>query len=815
MIGSTLNQRFRIDAELGKGGMGAVYEATDLLLGRVVAIKVLKELGGEEAGRKIRLEAQILARLLHDSIVRLYDFGLSDGLYYLVMEKVDGPSFHHRWKRIDLALRLQILAQVADALDYAHRQGIIHRDVKPANILLTSVDQAKLSDFGLSLLAEEAAETGNTKGTPHYMSPEQARGKKLDHRTDLYALGVILYECACGSPPFSGVPMAVMSQQVHGQPDPPRSRNPSLSESLELLILTMMAKAPDDRPASGAVVANALRDLVAQGGHLRAESPQFSATALLPAGTPADPDAARVTVDSPAPPTRTTARGIVAAKPGGELARRLLDRVLVGPVELTPSDRYLCGHYLAYLLGGSRRKGFLLRRPLDPLNADRARLLLGMTAMVRAGATEAAIAESAELIEGRFDVRPLLSPMVIVKYLACRSNPARRKLFRQARQRLLEASPYAQRALVDGRGVLNPGLMPQAIADLQRVAPARDEVDDQLVARWNRVTELWREDATFRNVVLRYATTRAAEEPASIDLWPEVVYPLIERAHWQRRLRSGGEAFWDAVSKNLGLPDPGIRLDRAIRRKVAEQDIRELDASLGSFEEDPVLPGDAAVIVEDEAAPRPSPGVSGTLTINPRSFEDIRAEPEDDYKEVIRLVSPDPVRLNHGELRELNREAVQALHNRTAGAGVRGVAVGPYRLVVVASVRGRSAGTLAVQGMKNHKQIELMVPPFIGATSASRPIVALWPYRNQSLAISYLDFQGSERFVLWDAASAQQTNFDSAAAAQQGRLPARPGSPRPDRPGPDQAVPAQESGLRRLAVELRESGESLAPKGRP
>src|SRR5262249_44069842 len=163
---------------------------------------------------------------------------------YLVMEKVDGPSFFKRWKKVTLGERLAVLAQVADALDYAHRQGIIHRDVKPANVLLTSSDQAKLSDFGLSLIAEEATEPGTTKGTPQYMSPEQARGKKVDHRTDLYGLGVMIYECATGSPPFQGVPVAVMGQHVHAKPEPPRDRNPDLSRDLEELVLSLMAKAP-------------------------------------------------------------------------------------------------------------------------------------------------------------------------------------------------------------------------------------------------------------------------------------------------------------------------------------------------------------------------------------------------------------------------------------------------------------------------------------------------------------------------------------------------------------------------------------------
>ncbi len=745
--------------------MGAVYEATDQLLNRVVAIKVLKELAGEEVGRKIRVEAQILARLLHENIVRLYDFGVSEGMYFLVMEKVDGPSLFKRWKRVTLGERLAILAQVADALDYAHRQGIIHRDVKPANVLLTSGDQAKLSDFGLSQLAEEATETGSTKGTPQYMSPEQARGKRLDHRTDLYALGVMLYECATGSTPFQGIPMAVMSQHVHTEPEPPRARNSDISHEFEALILALLSKAPESRPSSGALVASKVRELLAAGNYAIGGSPTISVAAIggtMPAGPvsmavgPSPAAASMASIAQPAAPS--TKRAARSAQDRG-LAKRLYESVVAEPVTLGLDDRYLCGHYLAYLLGGSRRKGFLLRRPLDPLNADRARLLLGMTSIVHSGPSDQAIADAALLLESKFDVRPMLSPMLITKYLQARSTPTKRKVFRQARQKLLESSPYAQAAMTDANGVLNPGLMPQVLTDLRRVSPPRTEVDDELVARWNRVTEVWRADPTFRDVVLRYATTRAAEDPASVELWPEVVYPLIERARWQRRLRSGGEVFWDAVSRNVGLPDPGVRLDRAIQKKVPQRDIVELEVELEQFDEDPVLPGD--VVAAGEEAPGVNPRVSGTITISAKSFEDIDLDGQD-LKELVRLTGPDPIRLTHGELRELHREAVQALQNRQAGG--RSVPIGPYRLVVVASVRGRSAGTLAIQGMRNHKQIELLIPSFIGATSATRPVVAVWQYVNNSLAISYLDFKSQERFILWDAQSSQQTNFDSAAA---------------------------------------------------
>ena len=127
------------------------------------------------------------------------DFGAADGTYFLVMEDiVDGLSFSKRWRQVPLTERLRIIAQVGEALDYAHHQGVIHRDIKPGNILLTSSDQAKLSDFGLSMIVEQSEHSGAIRGTPNYMSPEQAQGKRIDHRSDLYALGIMLYECADG-----------------------------------------------------------------------------------------------------------------------------------------------------------------------------------------------------------------------------------------------------------------------------------------------------------------------------------------------------------------------------------------------------------------------------------------------------------------------------------------------------------------------------------------------------------------------------------------------------------------------------------------
>ena len=253
VIGTTLNQRFTLEKELGRGGMGAVYRATDQVLHRTVAIKMLKEHTGDEVGRKIRLEAQILARLVHDNIVRLYDFGESDGIYYLVMEEVDGSSFQRRWKHLPLAERLRICAQVAEALDYAHHQGVIHRDVKPANVLLTSTDQAKLSDFGLSKIAEHGDESGTVKGTPHYMSPEQAGEAARPPDRPVFAGGHAL-RVRGGGTAVPGAAAGGDRQHVRGVPEPPRLATPD-PPALEALILRLLAKDPADRSASGQVVA--------------------------------------------------------------------------------------------------------------------------------------------------------------------------------------------------------------------------------------------------------------------------------------------------------------------------------------------------------------------------------------------------------------------------------------------------------------------------------------------------------------------------------------------------------------------------------
>jgi eukaryotic-like serine/threonine-protein kinase len=826
-IGTTLNQRFLLEKELGRGGMGAVYSANDQLLERKVAIKVLKEQSGDEVGKKLRLEAQIAARLLHENVVRIYDFGQADAAYFLVMEEVNGSSYSKRWRHLALAERLNVLALVADALDYAHHQGVVHRDVKPANVLLTATDAPKLSDFGLSvsIFSDQGEQSGVIRGTPHYMSPEQTRGGRLDFRTDLYSLGVMIYESATGGVPFTGPSVAIMSQHYSAPPDRPRSRNPLVSNELEALILSLLAKRPTDRPASGDVVAQALREEVQRTKEAAGAAPSGPVTiaatvgltapsvtaAMPPSNAPAangsaPPAPALPTVERTlaghgsesiktdvAPPvpslaTNPSARstpvkaagathrsgGATVAGTGGMLAlvrsplvRRMLELVLAEPILITPEERYLHGHYLAYLLSGSRRRGLFLRRPLEPRNADRARLILGVTYAIMADATDEAVGEAATLLDEHIEVRTFLSPIVMAKYLSCRESPARRKLFRQTRKAIGDQSVHAQKKMLDQQGVLNPGLMPQKLADLNLLAPARVEVDDVLVERWNRVAEVWRDQPDFRTAVLRYGTASAHRDPASTGLWPEVVYPLIERARWHRRIRGRTEAIWDYLSgKILHVAGAGVKLDRAIDRVVPAPLVAELDESLNLMVEHTPLDDD------DDAdpfakAPDEADRLTTALSGSPVSLVELASEPagSDKAKHLISLADPNPLRFVQTQLHEFWKEALHALQSQgqarpgSKPAGHRPVPIGSYRLVVTPSIRGRAAGQIAIQGMAN-KQIELTTPTLRIRGSASKALLAIWLYRDNSLAIAHLDFMNSEHYVLWHAPKSHQLNFD-------------------------------------------------------
>jgi len=255
-----LGDRYEIHRRLARGGMAQVYLARDRSLDRPVAVKELVPEFATDPSfvERFRREAQAAANLAHPNIVGVYDWGTQDGTYFIVMEYIDGPSLAQVIRRdgpLHPRRSAELASEVAAALGFAHSRGVVHRDVKPGNVLLTGSGQSKVTDFGIArALAssdDDLTQAGSVMGTATYFSPEQAQGLPVDPRSDLYSLGVVLYEMVTARTPFTGdTPLAIAYKHVQDQPAPPNTIIPDLPTGMNAIIMKLLAKRPDDRYAS-------------------------------------------------------------------------------------------------------------------------------------------------------------------------------------------------------------------------------------------------------------------------------------------------------------------------------------------------------------------------------------------------------------------------------------------------------------------------------------------------------------------------------------------------------------------------------------
>lgn len=300
MIGKRLGNRYELESRVGSGGMAVVYLAKDLVLDRHVAVKVLNDsLSHDESFvERFRREARAAASLSHPNVVNIYDVGEDDTIHYIVMEYIDGKTLKERIKQegaLPIAEAVSIGEQIADALDHAHENGIVHRDVKSHNIMIGSRGRVKVADFGIAraVSSQTITHTGSVMGSVHYFSPEQARGGYIGEKSDIYSLGVVLYEMVTGELPFSGdTPIAIALKHLQDDPQEPANRRPGLPQSVDNIIRRAMAKDPLHRYNKASELqqdlSTALKPMRVNEPRWEPEDPDDEETMVMPAINSAD-----------------------------------------------------------------------------------------------------------------------------------------------------------------------------------------------------------------------------------------------------------------------------------------------------------------------------------------------------------------------------------------------------------------------------------------------------------------------------------------------------------------------------------------------
>jgi serine/threonine protein kinase len=268
--------RYVVQSELGRGAMGVVYRATDTLLERTVAVKTinmaLEKDGVDRYEARFYQEARAAGGLNHPSIVTIYDVGKAGDIAYMAMEFLEGVELRSmigEGRILPVAQAVSIAAQVAEGLAYAHQHGVVHRDIKPANIMVLASGTVKITDFGIARMrgSGELTQTGVMLGSPKYMSPEQVVGKRADHRSDIFSLGIILYEMLCGAVPFNGENVtALMYQIVNFAPPAPGAVNTAVPQLLDFIVAKMLAKPLEERYQGAQDLAHDLRECERQLG---------------------------------------------------------------------------------------------------------------------------------------------------------------------------------------------------------------------------------------------------------------------------------------------------------------------------------------------------------------------------------------------------------------------------------------------------------------------------------------------------------------------------------------------------------------------
>src|SRR5712692_702591 len=327
LINTLFDGRYKILRKLGAGGMANVYLAEDQELGRRVAIKILddRHAADEQFVERFRREAKNAAALSHQNIVSIYDRGEAEGTYYIAMEYLDGRSLKEliiTRGPAPISIAIDYARQILAGLRFAHRHGIVHRDIKPHNVIVDAEGRAKVTDFGIARAgASQMTEAGSIIGTAQYLSPEQARGTQVDQTSDLYSLGIVLYELLTGTVPFTGdTPVEIAMKHLSAVPERPSAMRPEVPHDLDMIVLRALAKDPADRYQSAEEM-DADLERVGRGLRVSPETQEAATTVLRGA---ADDDRARANGrDAGAPASKCAAAALLRLRRAAAPARVL------------------------------------------------------------------------------------------------------------------------------------------------------------------------------------------------------------------------------------------------------------------------------------------------------------------------------------------------------------------------------------------------------------------------------------------------------------------------------------------------------------
>ena len=534
MLPAELNKKYEVRGTLGAGAMGTVYDAVDRVIERRVAIKVVnrpKEDDPEavEAHARFRREAQAAGRLSHPNIVGVYDYGENATQAWIVMELVEGGSLKGRLdknQRFTIPEIVQIMGEVCAALNYSHQRGVVHRDIKPGNIMMTTDGQVKIADFGIARLENSSmTQVGTLIGTPSYMAPEQFRGEPVDLRADIWAAGVMLYQLLTGEKPFEGGFSAVMHKALHTEPPPPSQLSVTTPRAFDAVIAKALAKRPDDRFRSAAEFGEAIRAAAAAPGEAE------------PAGLPDLPglnEDATVVTARPAPGGGTMQRPPPAPQPVPAAA---------AGTKKGPPVAAIAGGAGALVVAAAAGWYFLAGPGAGPdlaLVERQRQEQLAREAIEREATTRAAAEQAAREAAAREQ--------------AAREAAAREQAAAEAQARAAREQAAAQQAAREAA---------------VREAAARDTAAREQAARERAAAEQAAREAAAREQAAREAAAReqAAREQATRD---QALRDQAAREAAAREQAARAQAARDAAAREQAARDAAAR-DQVLRDQAARE----------------------------------------------------------------------------------------------------------------------------------------------------------------------------------------------------------------------------------------------------